>query len=250
MKTLLLTSFALAMGGTAHGQSNVKEITPAELSQLRKKFAPDSSGETPVVNIVNKGVDFGVSLGFNRVFEKLYDVHLSPLDHKLKVTDAPMSTFLLSTGISVPLARIREKLGESTPSTFRGRYYKKLTTLGAPTSTVYCVPYGWCLVATVNLLTFNTAATGSVFNKRIDGGLGIGYRINDELQIAATFEMISYRLPRDFLIGEYRDKVVNNAAGTPVTVILPENNDYYSDRYLPSVSLKLFYLLAYKPLNQ
>ena len=103
------------------------------------------------------------------------------------------------------------------------------------------------MLATVNLLTFNSAATGSVFNKRLDGGLGVGYRLNDELQIAATFEMISYRLPRDFLVDESRDKVINNAAGTPITTILPENSDYYADRYLPSVSLKLFYLIAYKP---
>ncbi|OGX87886.1 hypothetical protein BEN47_10135 [Hymenobacter lapidarius] len=239
----------LAKGMAVHGQGNVKEITPAKLQQMRSAAA-GSGADSQVVNLVNKGVDFGVSLGFNRVFERIYDVHVSPLDYKLKVTDAPASTFLLSMGLSVPLTRIREKPAKSTSAHVRGRYYRKLTETGGATKTVYYVPYGWNLVATVNLLTFNTAATGSVFNKRIDGGLGLGYRINDELQLAATFEMISYRLPRDFLIDECRDKQVISATGTLITSILPDNSDYYADRYLPSVSLKLFYLLAYKPLKQ
>ena len=129
------------MAGTAQGQANVKEITPRELDELQKKRTA-GGGDTPVVNIVNKGIDFGVSLGLNRVFEKLYDVHVSPLDNKLKVTDAPRSTFLLSTGVSVPLARIRKKPVEDSSGAVPGRYYQKLSISGTAENTVYCVPYG------------------------------------------------------------------------------------------------------------
>jgi hypothetical protein len=103
------------------------------------------------------------------------------------------------------------------------------------------------LVATVNLVTFNSAGNGSIFNQKIDGGLGLGYRINDDLQVALTYEMISYRQPREFLF-DLKGKELTES-GQAITTINPDDNNYFRDRYMPSFSFKFFYLIKGKPTN-
>jgi hypothetical protein len=207
------------------------------LSQGIQEIA--KSAADPIENKVNKGIDFGVSLGFNSVFSKVYDARISPLDNRLKITTVPKSAFLLSTGISVPLTK--GKLG--------GRYYRKLDENGEKYGPVYFVPYGLCFLATVNLVTFNSSANGSAYNQKLDGGLGFGYRVNDNFQVALTGEMISYRQPRKFLLDGFRDKTLSLPNGDLVTSINPDDNNYFMDKYMPSVSLKFFYLIAYKPVK-
>ncbi len=207
------------------GQEGILEITKATAD--------------PIPNKVNEGLDFGISLGFNSVFDRIYEARISPLDNKLKITTVPKAAFLISTGVSVPITK--GKLG--------GRYYRKLNAAGTPTGPVYFVPYGLCFVATVNLVSFNSAATGSLFNQKIDGGLGLGYRVNDNFQIAMTYEMISYRQPRQFLMDNYNDKILSNASGDVISSINIDDNDYFRDKYMSSISLKFFYLIAYKPVK-
>jgi hypothetical protein len=124
-----------------------------------------------------------------------------------------------------------------------------LDAAGAQTGPVYFVPYGLCFVATINLVSFNSAGTGSLFNQKVDGGLGLGYRINDDFQLALTAEMISYRLPRDFLINDYNDKLLTDTNGKVVTAINYGNNDYFVDRYMLYILFKLLYLIVYKPVR-
>ncbi len=209
---------------TCYAQEGITEISKSDADQVENK--------------VNKGVDFGVSLGFNTVFNNIYDARISPLDNKLKITTVARSAFLLSTGISVPLSK--GKMG--------GRYYRKLVD-GDESGPVYFVPYGLCFIATVNLVTFNSAASGSAFNQKIDGGLGIGYKVNDNFQLALTAEMISYRQPRKFLLDDYQDKILTTPAGETISSINPDDNNYFRDKYMPSVSFKFFYLLSYKPVK-
>jgi len=178
-------------------------------------------------------------LGFNSVFDKIYEARISPLDNKLKITGVPKAAFLISTGVSVPLTKGR--LG--------GRYYRKLDENGNATGSVYYVPYGFCFIATINLVTFNSTASGSIFNQKVDGGLGLGYRINDNLQFALTYEMISYRQPREFLLDNFNEQILKTPNGDIITSINPDDNNYFSDKYMPSLSFKFFYLIAYKPAN-
>jgi hypothetical protein len=224
MKSKLILLGFLGASLNSFSQEGITEITKSEADQIENK--------------VNKGVDFGVSLGFNTVFGKVYDARISPLDNKLKITSVSRSAFLLSTGLSVPISK--GKLG--------GRYYRKLVN-DEETGPVYFVPYGLCFIATVNLVTFNSAASGSAFNQKIDGGLGIGYRVNDNFQLTFTAEMISYRQPRRFLLEDYSNKILTTANGETVTAINPDDNNYFRDKYMPSISFKFFYLLSYKPVK-
>ena len=138
---------------------------------------------------INRGFNVGVSLGVNRVFDKLYEATISPVDNKLSLNRLQRSAFVMSTVIAVPLSK--GELG--------GSYARRLDGQGKAYGPVYYVPYGLYLIAAVNLTTFHDAMKGGVFNQKIDGGLGLGYRLNHDLQIALTFEKISVRQPRDFL---------------------------------------------------
>ncbi len=203
------------------------------ISELQK------SDVAPGDDVVFKGIDFGISLGFNSAFSTIYDARISPLDNRLKITKVPRTAFMISTGISVPLTR---------KNRLNGRYYRKLVD-GEPTGPVYYVPFGWCLIATVNIITFNSAASGSAFNQKIDGGFGIGYKISDNLQLAVTGEMISYRQPRQFLLDGYNDKILTAPTGEVISSINPDDNNYFRDKYMPAISFKFFYLFSYKPLK-
>lgn len=187
-------------------------------------------------NKVNLGIDFGISLGYNFVTENLYEARISPIDNRLLVSDATKTSFLLSTAIAVPLFSIG------------GKYYTKTintkTTEGKDDKLVtgYRLPYGIYLVGTVNLASFNGASEGTVFNKKIDGGLGIGYRFNEDFLIAGTFEMVSVSQPRDFLINSYKGQVIN-VNGQTLTSLQQDNGDFFHDKYCPSFSIKIVYLL-------
>ena len=229
MKIKMKQPFLIILFGifsfTCFAQEGITEISKDEADKIQNK--------------VNKGVDFGVSLGFNTLFHRIYDARISPLDNKLKISEVPNSAFLLSTGISVPISQ----------GHFGGRYYRKLDSNGDEYGPVYYVPFGFCFLATINLVSFNSAATGSSFNQKIDGGLGLAYRINDNFQLALTYEMISQRQPRDFLIKNYKDEELKTSNGTIINSITPDDNDYFYDKYIPSVSFKFFYLISYKPVK-
>lgn len=105
------------------------------------------------------------------------------------------------------------------------------------------IPRGVNLIATVNLLTFSDAASGNVFNQRLDGGLGLGKFISEQLQLAITYEMISVRQPRDFLVKEMQGKplIVNRQI---LSSLDKNDNDFFTDNYLPALSIKFVYVLS------
>ena len=195
--------------------------------ELTKKQA-DSVG-----NIKTKGIKFGISMGFNQTFDDLYDARISPIDNTLVLQKTSNTSFLLSTSLSFPI--LSHYLGG-------GSYYRKLDANGDPVGSPYFVPSGLNIVVTINLVTFNSALGGSgVFNQKLDGGLGLGYTFGDQVQLALTYEMISFRQPRDFLTA-YHGKSVPVGDSNLMSLSV-DDNDYFIDKYIPSLSLKVIYLL-------
>lgn len=186
---------------------------------------------------INRGFNVGVSLGVNRVFDKLYEATISPVDNKLSLNRLQRSAFVMSTVIAVPLSK--GELG--------GSYARRLDGQGKAYGPVYYVPYGLYLIAAVNLTTFHDAMKGGVFNQKIDGGLGLGYRLNHDLQIALTFEKISVRQPRDFLF-DYQNQVIT-VNGQPLTALNTDDTGYFKTDYLSAFSLKFVYILSGRKLS-
>ncbi|MCF0061363.1 hypothetical protein MUK70_19170 [Dyadobacter chenwenxiniae] len=203
------------------------------LAQVEGKVEITKAQATALGNVKNKGIKFGVSLGFNQSFKKLFDARISPIDTTLDLQNTSNTSFLLSSTLSFPV--LKGYLG--------GSYYRKLDANGIPVGNPYYVPRGLSIIATINLATFNSALGGAgLFNQKLDGGLGIGYTFGDNVQIAATYEMLSFRQPRDYLLNYEGKKIIVNRS--PLTSLQPDNNDFFGDKYYPSVSLKVIYTLT------
>lgn len=207
-----------------------KKLSPEILNKESKNDDNNDLGQLKALKI-----RYGVSLGFNQVFAKLVEARISPIDTTLRYEKTPGTSFVLSTSVSFPITK--GKLG--------GSYYYQVKD-GEKVGESYYVPRGLAIIGAINLATFNSALGGSgVFNAKLDGGLGLAYTFADNVQIAGTFEMISYRQPRKYL-DQYENKKIN-INGEYLLNIPLDDNDYFANRYMPSISFKVVYLLNNKP---
>ncbi|MBD8019025.1 hypothetical protein [Kaistella pullorum] len=219
MKKLLFLAAMTLMYSYCNSQiEGTKEITKSEADQMG--------------NIKTKGIKFGISMGFNRAHKTLYEARISPIDTTLVLERSANISFLLSTSVSFPILN----------GWFGGSYYRKLGADGTPTGNPYFVPRGLNIVATINLVTFNSALGGSgLFNQKLDGGLGIGYTFGENVQMAVTYEMLSFRQPREYLKQFEGKSVIVN--GSNITNLPIDDNNFFTDTYIPSLSLKVIYTL-------
>ena len=218
-RLILLLNFSFLSLLTFAQIEGTKELTKTEADNLG--------------NIKTKGIKFGVSMGFNQTFDDLFDARISPIDTTVLLEKTSNTSFLLSTTLSFPI--LSKFLGG-------GSYYRKLDANGDPVGDPYFVPSGLSIIATINLVTFNSALGGAgLFNQKLDGGLGLGYKFGDNVQLALTYEMLSFRQPRQY-IKELEGQTVN-VGGSNITTLSVDDNDYFIDKYVPSMSIKVIYLL-------
>lgn len=211
---------------------NITKLTEEEGKEIEKKEHLEAK--------VNRKVIFGVSLGYLTVFDEIYEARISPINNKIIIDKLTRQAYLLSTGVAIPFGNMG-KLG--------GAYYRKLDEKGKPYGNLYYVPSGLHFVASVNLVMFNSAATGSIYNNRLDGGLGVGYRASEDFLLSLTYEMISYRQPREFILKDYKEKAIE-IDGKVLTALAEDNNDYFRNRYMPAISFKFVYLFGGDKIRQ
>lgn len=218
MKKKLLLVFVLYIYNVAFSQVVETEITKDQAESLG--------------NIKNKAIKFGISMGFNQTFKSLYDARISPIDTTLILEKTPNTSFMLSSTLSFPI--LNGFLGS--------KYYIKKDNAGNNVGDPYLLPSGLSMIVTVNLITFNSALGGTgIFNQKLDGGLGLGYTFGKKSQVALTYEMLSFRQPRKYIQNLNGQSIkVNNSNLTSLSM---DDNDYFIDKYVPSLSFKVIYLL-------
>jgi hypothetical protein len=196
----------------------------SQTQEISKTDANDLRDDGYKIN--TKMLKFGASLGFNYLTKKIYDPVLSPIDNSLKLQSISPISFLLSTTVIInPISS----------------YYRKLDAAGKPIGDVYSVPSKLSFVATVNLAQFGASQMNS-FNKKIDGGLGLGFELNENFHVAMTAEMISVRQLRDYIVNDYENKpiIINNETLNALDI---SDNKLFVDKYYFGVSLKFIYIL-------
>ncbi|TNE79405.1 MAG: hypothetical protein EP332_11200 [Bacteroidetes bacterium] len=195
--------------------------------EISKKEAEELKDNGFTINM--KVFKFGASLGFNYLTKSVHDATLSPIDNSLRLQTINPVSFLLSTTVIVnPISS----------------YYRKLDANRKPYGDVYSVPSRLSFIATVNLAQFGSSQATS-FNKKIDGGLGLGIRLNNDFHLGITAEMISVRQLRDYIVNDFRDKpiVVNNETMNALDIT---DNRLFVDKYYFGVSVKFIYVLVGK----
>lgn len=213
MKKLIMLSFVLLCANLCFSQNQDKELTKTEAEDTGLK--------------INRNVfKFGASLGFNYVTANIYDPVLSPIDKSLKLQEVSPLSFLLSTTVIINPVKA---------------YYRELDSSGNPIGEIYAKDYWLSFIATVNLAQFG-ASQSATFNKKIDGGLGLGIKLNDDFHLALTGEMISVRQLREYITDNYRDKPIE-IDGEPLNALDIKDHNFFVDNYYFGLSVKFVYVL-------
>ncbi len=147
----------------------------------------------------------------------------------MTIGELQRTTFVLSSVISVPISFKSKKA------------YRRNDKNGNPIGQVYKIS-DWSVIGIVNLVTFNEATTGSIFNQQISGGLGLSNNMNEHVAFGLSYELVSYRKPKDFLLDLEGQTV--NAGENPVTSLDSNDNRFFYDRYAGTISFKVIYKLT------
>lgn len=209
-------------------ESKSQEKEGEEDSQAGETM-PQLEADAKKYGSINESISFGLSLGFNNTLENLKLAQISPIDNTLIISNAQKTSFVLSTAVSVPIFYNKRKA------------YRLLDKTGSETGQVHKISE-WSIIGVVNLLTFSEAESGNVFNQKISGGLGVSYSLSPDFAIGLSYELISYRKPKNFLIDLNGQEVQSN--GTTIESIELSDNDYYFDRYAGTVAFKIIYKLT------
>ena len=192
---------------------------------LKREEAKELRNQGYKIN--TKVFKFGASLGFNYLSKNLYDPVLSITDNSLKLEEINPMSFLASTTITINPIQA---------------YYRKLDANGKAEGNVYTRDFPISFIATVNFAQFGSSQTAS-FNKKIDGGLGLGIKLSDDFHIGFTMEMISNRQLRGYFKDEYLNKPIQIGEET-LNALDIKDDRIFVDRYNLGFSLKFIYILV------
>lgn len=200
-----------------------------------------------------KGVTAGFSIGYNYLFNSPKEYYLSTDgQYNLNIDKRGKSNFVVSTVVSFrlgkPAIQKQTKNGKSHIKIVDLNSVDETTseqianTMKAEGNTAEPVKYykqtkksNWTLNIGLNLVDISSDVT---FNKSIDGGIGLGYMINDFAQIALFFDVIKYRQLRNNIVMNYEGKPIPN--GSDVYTALDEkDNNLYTNKAFPGMSFKL-----------
>ena len=176
----------------------------------------------------NKTLQFGLSVGIRQITDltdvNIRNVVISPIDTTLRVDKKDPTDVVLSGVIQV------------------FPWKKRVDTVishGDTTVRVRCmVKCGIGFLVNINLASFNTDNI-STFNRSIEGGVGLAWRLTDDFALAFTYERVFSRRIRDFVTAGQKIPV----DGKPLTAITEDDNRFFVDDNLNAVSFKFVYIL-------
>ena len=84
------------------------------------------------------------------------------------------------------------------------------------------------------------------FNKNIDGGLGLGYFLNDYVQLALFCDVSRIPQLRDNIVNTYQDKSIPNADGSVYNALDTKDNNLFYNKTITGLSFKVIFSLANK----
>jgi hypothetical protein len=93
----------------------------------------------------------------------------------------------------------------------------------------------------LNMLNISNDVT---FNKKIDGGLGLGYLITPNLQAGLFYDLTSVRQLQDKIMQKYADKQIPNDAGTFYNSLDVNDNSIFYNKLISSLSLKMIFSIG------
>jgi hypothetical protein len=232
-RLIVLASLLSASSGAALAAQVEPEVSQAEKDTAaaiaRRVLATRDS-----LQKVNRTLQFGLSIGIRMITDlddvNIRNVVISPIDTTLRVDKRDPTDVVLSGVISVYPWKKREATRISVNTSD--------TTKRDTTVTYKCGACGLGFVANINLASFN-ADNIATFNRSIEGGIGLAWRLTDDFALAATYERVFSRRIRDFVLPGQRIIV----DGKALTAITEDDNRFFVDDNLNAVSVKFVYII-------
>jgi hypothetical protein len=104
----------------------------------------------------------------------------------------------------------------------------------------------WSRISIDASLDLANVSSNVTFNKNINGGLGFGYFITDNLQAALFYDVSRIRQLRDYVVSNYQGKPIPNGSGTNYNALDTNDNNLFYDKTVGGLSFKLIFSLANK----
>jgi ribosomal protein S15P/S13E len=108
----------------------------------------------------------------------------------------------------------------------------------------------WSRLSIDVALDLANVAPNVSFNKNVNGGLGLGYFITDNLQAALFYDVSRVRQLRDYVRTTYESKPIPNGSGTNYNALDTNDNNLFYDKTISGLSFKLIFSLANKASTQ
>lgn len=191
-----------------------------------------------------RGVTFGIGAGFSRISNTVFDYSLSPdTSNTLRLQALSKNRFVISSVITIKFGKIGiEK--ETGSNKTRLTNFNKEAKQGSTTK--YDTAKFWNRLALnigLNLLEVNSENLS--FNKSIDGGLGLGYFLNEFTQIAFFVDLIRIRQLRDNITTFYENKPIPNGKENYNALDINDDKLFYGKTF-EGFSVKIIFSLGNK----
>lgn len=270
---LLLTIFIVLSIGRLHAQENplsdTTSITKKDIQEIKNEL--DSLNDK-LDKLTTKTIKFGVSIGFRRLraqFEDDYhSASISPIDSTLQLDRLSTDAVILSTSVVFsPFVKskwIKNVLGEfeddkkNIKNTIAcKRTFKRLdklsehaTGLGRDRLNRTGVTFKQMAIqfisnigiqANINLVDFTEGQENYSFNKSIEGGLGLSYRLSENIFVSMHYDLFFTRQLRNN-IKQRSDQRIYNTDGSPITDIGQidiDNDNFYITKSMSGLAYRI-----------
>lgn len=239
MKNILITLFVF-LTTVGYAQVITKTETTTFDTQGNKVTTTVKSSEEPKVENLN-GVTFGIGMGWSYVFDNTKEYFLTTdAAHTLQFQELSRSSIVLSSMVSIKLSKM------ASPKNSNGKLYRAVPT-GIEATEAAATPLKWYQRFAVNIsLNLAELSGGNIaFNKSIDGGIGLGYYVNQFTQVAAFFDMQRVRQMRKYFVDNFEGLSIPNGTSVYNALDQTDNNLFYN-KYYPGVSVKVIFSLGNK----
>lgn len=218
----------------------------------------DKLGEEAAEKIIKiNPLKVGLGVGINQALDPIKEVTYSPVDSIVHLRKIKRTSFVISSTLSFEIFSGARKVRNLDPALkengsqaqdsdkvgkilSKGQIVKQAAKDGTPT--YLFKPNGWNLLLSINLATFESAATKAPeFNLRVNGGIGIGYSINSHVQVGLLAEFTKRRQPYNHFKDIEGQKLDDSYPNSVITLDKTDDNLYFTD-YVPSLSLKVVIL--------
>lgn len=208
-----------------------------------------------------KSIHFGLSLGYRWLTSASSHDYIaasvSPLDSTLRITPLDRTSYLFSTSVIFDLNLGKYRKGEREKVVLERKSQRKsarsFKASGKRRSVAQRLhgrsAFGYflynsvdrlCIVTNLNILDFSNGQKELAFNKSIEGGLGIGYKLNESIYLGLNWEhMQTLVIYDDIRAMEGQKLVINGEDLVSSEQLETDNPDVYYRKNLSGWGLKM-----------